>query len=765
MAMQSGFIKRIRDIMRMDAGINGDAQRIEQMVWMLFLKVYDAKEDDWELNEDNYESIIPEDLRWRNWAKADSNGHAMTGDKLLNFVNNTLFPVLKGNDVKEGDTIVYEGIKVAPDTPIKKAIVKSTFEDANNYMKDGVYLRQVIDVIDEIEFDDVKESHAFGFVYEEILRELQSAGSSGEFYTPRAVTEFMAQMIKPKLGEKMADFACGTGGFITSWLGQLSKQVTDTAAQKQLDDSIYGIEKKPFPYLLCVTNMLLHDIEVPNIYHMNSLKHNLLDYTDADKFDVILMNPPYGGHEDKSIQGFFPDDLASSETADLFMSVILYRLKKNGRAAVVVPDGFLFGLDNAKVNIKKKLIGEFNLHTVVRLPSSVFSPYTSITTNLLFFDNTKPTTETWFYRVDIPSDRKHFSKTKPMELKHFDDCIAWWNNREVIPDGEYFKAQKFTADYLLNEQGCNIDLCGYPHEEEEVLAPADLIQKYEEKRASLNAEIDRTILALSASLNGEPVNFDTQGTINACGKMDDLHKRFPEDMKKSVLQYAIQGKLVEQRPEEGTAEELYRQIQTEKKRLTKEGKIKKEKPLPEIAEDEIPFDIPESWKWVRLNDAVLSIADIDHKMPETVNENGYPYISPVNFTPTGIDYDNAKMVGKSDFERLSKKCKPEKGDIVFPRYGTIGVVRMVDTEREFLVSYSCCTVKNIANLMHPQYVFYVLQSVMIKQEINRYINKTTQPNVGLQSIKQFLFPLPPLAEQKRIVAKLEEILPLCERLK
>ena len=369
-------------------------------------------------------------------------------------------------------------------------------------MKDGVYLRQVIDVIDEIEFDDVKESHAFGFVYEEILRELQSAGSSGEFYTPRAVTEFMALMIKPKLGEKMADFACGTGGFITSWLGQLSKQVTDTSAQKQLDDSIYGIEKKPFPYLLCVTNMLLHDIEVPNIYHMNSLKHNLLDYTDADKFDVILMNPPYGGHEDKSIQGFFPDDLASSETADLFMSVILYRLKKNGRAAVVVPDGFLFGLDNAKVNIKKKLIGEFNLHTVVRLPSSVFSPYTSITTNLLFFDNTKPTTETWFYRVDIPSDRKHFSKTKPMELKHFDDCIAWWNNREVIPDGEYFKSQKFTADYLLNEQGCNIDLCGYPHEEEEVLDPLDTIREYQERRTALNAEIDKVLAELEALLPG-----------------------------------------------------------------------------------------------------------------------------------------------------------------------------------------------------------------------------------------------------------------------
>jgi len=408
---------------------------------------------------------------------------------ILNFVNNTLFPILKE-------------LPVTPDTPVKKAIVKSTFEDANNYMKDGVYLRQVIDIIDEIEFDDVKESHAFGFVYEEILRDLQAAGSSGEFYTPRAVTDFMALMIQPKLGEKMADFACGTGGFITSWLGQLQKQVKDTAAQKQFDDSIYGIEKKPFPYLLCVTNMLLHDIEVPNIYHMNSLKHNLLDYMDDDKFDVILMNPPYGGHEDKSIQGFFPNDLASSETADLFMSVIMYRLKKNGRAAVVVPDGFLFGLDNAKVAIKTKLLTEFNLHTVIRLPGSVFSPYTSISTNLLFFDNKAPSGDVWFYRVDMPSDRKHFSKTKPMELKHFDDAIAWWNNRKEIELEDGPKAKCYTKEFLLNEQSCNIDLCGYPHEEEEVLDPLDTIRNYQEKRATLNAEIDKVLEQLEALLPG-----------------------------------------------------------------------------------------------------------------------------------------------------------------------------------------------------------------------------------------------------------------------
>lgn len=502
MAMQSGFIKRVRDIMRMDAGINGDAQRIEQMVWMLFLKVYDAKEDDWELNDDNYESIIPEDLRWRNWAKQDENGQSLTGEPLLKFVNNVLFPVLKGNDVKdEFGNVKYKGIVVTKDTPTKKAIVKSTFEDANNYMKDGVYLRQVVDVIDEIEFDDVKESHAFGFVYEEILRELQSDGSSGEFYTPRALTDFMAQTIKPKLGEKMADFACGTGGFITSWLSQLSKQVTDVADQNKVDDSIYGIEKKPFPYLLCVTNMLLHDIETPNIYHDNSLRYNVLDYSDDDRFDVILMNPPYGGHEDKSIQGFFPDDLASSETADLFMSVIMYRLKRNGRAAVVFPDGFLFGTDNAKTAIKKKLFSGFNVHTIIRLPHSVFAPYTGITTNVLFFDNTEPTSDTWFYRLDMPDGYKNFSKTKPMKLEHFQPVIDWWDNREEIEVDGFPKAKKYTVDEIV-ANGYNIDLCGFPHEEEEILDPMDLINQYQEKRASLNAEIDHVLEKITSMLGG-----------------------------------------------------------------------------------------------------------------------------------------------------------------------------------------------------------------------------------------------------------------------
>ena len=489
MSNLTGFVKRLRDIMRNDAGINGDAQRIEQIAWMLFLKVYDAKEQDWEFEDETYQSAIPEECRWRNWAYDDKSGTALTGEKLLDFVNNILFPTLKK-------------LPVDASTPIKKAIVQTTFADANNYMKDGVLMRQVVNVIDELDFSDYEQSHAFGEIYETILKELQSAGSAGEFYTPRAVTDFMAQVIKPQIGETMADFACGTGGFLVSWLNQLQKQIKSTADADKYSNSVYGIEKKQFHYMLCITNLLLHGLDVPRVYHDNALTKDVLDYTEADRFNVIMMNPPYGGSEKAEVKNHFPDDLASSETADLFMSVIMYRLKKDGRAAVILPDGFLFGTDNAKVNIKKKLLREFDLHTIIRLPGSVFSPYTSITTNILFFDNTHPTVETWFYRLDMPEGYKHFSKTKPMKLEHFQPVLDWWGDRKELEQDGFPKAKKFTVQQLTGELGYNLDQCGYPHEEEEILAPLDLIRRYEEQRASLNAEIDRVLAEITAILEG-----------------------------------------------------------------------------------------------------------------------------------------------------------------------------------------------------------------------------------------------------------------------
>lgn len=496
----TNLVKRIQDIMRNDAGVDGDAQRISQMTWMFFLKVYDAKEEEWEFYDYKYISLIPEQLKWRNWAIDDKSNNVMTGEKLLLFVNNLLFPYLKGNEIElDGKKIRFE---ITQDTPLKQRIAKYVFEDAQNYMKDGVLLRQVINVINEVDFSEYKERHEFGTIYETILKSLQSAGNAGEFYTPRAVTDFMVQAIAPKLGESVADFACGTGGFLTSALKYLEPQKVSPEDVDKYNNTIYGIEKKPMPYLLCITNMLLHDVDEPKVYHMNSLEKNVRDYREEDKFDIILMNPPYGGSEKDAVKNNFPADLRSSETADLFMDVIMYRLKKNGRCAVIIPDGFLFGTDNAKVAIKTKLFNEFNLHTIVRMPHSVFAPYTSITTNILFFDNTHPTEETWIYRMDMPEGYKNFSKTKPIELKHFDRVVAWWNKREEIVVDGFPKAKKYTVEEF-SELNYNIDLCGYPHQEEEILAPQDLIKNYRERRASLDADIDRVLGEIMALLGNE----------------------------------------------------------------------------------------------------------------------------------------------------------------------------------------------------------------------------------------------------------------------
>ncbi len=485
----SNFVKRIQGVMRNDSGVNGDAQRIEQIVWILFLKIYDAKEETWELLNDNYTSIIPEGLKWRDWAVDRKDGEALTGDALLGFVNNTLFPTLKNLEIDEN-------------TPMSQVIVRYAFEDANNYQKDGVLLRQVVNIIDEIDFTEYKERHEFGAIYESFLKDLQSAGNAGEFYTPRAVTDFMVKVVKPVLGDKIGDFACGTGGFLTSALNELNKQVGNSLKNREIyNKSVYGIEKKALPHMLCVTNMLIHDIDDPNILHGNALEMDYKDMRKMEPFNVILMNPPYGGSEKDSVKSNFPTELRSSETADLFMNVIMYRLRKNGRAAVILPDGFLFGTDNAKYNIKKKLFSEFNVHTVVRMPHSVFAPYTSIRTNILFFDNIEPTKETWFYRVDMPEGYKNFSKTRPMKLEHFNGALNWWENREEIEVDGFPKAKRYTIDEIV-ERSYNIDLCGFPHEEEVILEPMDLIQEYQEKRASLNAEIDHVLEQITSMLGG-----------------------------------------------------------------------------------------------------------------------------------------------------------------------------------------------------------------------------------------------------------------------
>lgn len=743
MANVSTFVKRFRNIMRKDAGINGDAQRIEQIAWMLFLKVYDTKEQDWELEDANYTSIIPEPCRWQNWAHDDGSGHALTGPALLKFVDETLFPALKQ-------------LPVTAETPIKKAIVQATFEDTHNYMKDGVLLRQVLNIIDELDLSDYQESHAFGEVYESILKGLQSAGSSGEFYTPRAVTDFIAQMIQPALGERMADFACGTGGFITSWLKELKKKVRTIEDEKKFAHSLYGIEKKPFPYMLCITNLLLHDVDVPQVFHANSLTHDLLDYTEKDKFDVILMNPPYGGAEDESILQHFPDDLANSETADLFMGVIMYRLRKNGRAAVVLPDNFLYGADGAKVALKQKLLSEFNLHTIVRLPDSVFAPYTPITTNILFFDATVPTEKTWFYRLDMPSDRKHFSKTKPMELTHFAPVMEWWNKREEIEDNGFPKAKAYTAAELA-ANGYDLDLCGFPNEVEEVLPLADLLNQYEQKRKDFNQQLKSTIGNIVATVqHANPAKSETKK--NNINKLLQSFITFPSRLEKSILKEAFQGKLVPQLPEEGTAEELYQQIQAEKQRLIAAGTIKKEKPLPPHRGKDLPFDIPETWKWVYLGEIFAhNTGKAQNASAETKNGVLRKFITTSNLYWDSFDFTTVKEMLFSESEL--DKCSVQKGDLLVCEGGDVGRSAIWPYEESMCIQNHIHKLRAYVDIA-PRFFYYFLY-------LRKHTGNLTGRGVGIKGLSSgalhtILCPLPPLAEQKRIVAKIEELLTLCK---
>lgn len=498
----NNIVKRIQNIMRQDAGVNGDAQRIEQMTWMFFLKVYDTQEETWEYKAyregKTYVSIIPEELRWRNWAVDEKDGKALTGDALLALVNDRLFPTLKN-------------IEVTRETPRSKAIVKDVFEDINQYMKNGTLLRQVINVINEIEFDDAQDRHLFGDIYEGILKDLQSAGNAGEFYTPRALTDFIVEMLHPRLGETFGDFTSGTGGFLTSALKYLEPQIKTAEDGKLYQNAVIGQEWKPLPYLLSITNLLLHDVEAPNIRHCDSLATKVTDFTGKDKVDVIGMNPPYGGSTEASVKSNFPMEMRSSETADLFMVLIMYRLKAGGRAGVIVPDGFLFGTDGAKLAIKTKMLKDFNLHTVIRLPGSIFSPYTSIATNILFFDNEKAedapegysTKGTWFYRLDMPEGYKHFSKTKSMKLEHCNPIKEWWNDRkEIIVDDGNEKSRYFSVEELIAND-CNFDLCKFPKDEEEILPPAELLADYYKKRKALDHEIDKTLAEIQRILGIE----------------------------------------------------------------------------------------------------------------------------------------------------------------------------------------------------------------------------------------------------------------------
>ncbi len=471
----SGVIKSVQDIMRKDAGVDGDAQRIGQLVWMFFLKIFDDQEQEIEVLQGDYRSPVPERLRWRNWA---SDPEGMTGDELLDFINNDLFRNLKEIEVESG-------------TNGRGIVVRSVFEDAYNYMKNGTLIRQVANKINEVDFNRSRDRHLFGDIYEQILKDLQSAGNAGEFYTPRAVTRFMVDMVDPKLGEKVLDPACGTGGFLTCTIEHIKSKYVKTPEDEQtLQNQLHGVEKKSLPHLLCTTNMLLHGIEVPvNIRHDNTLSRPLRDYSPRDRVDVVVTNPPFGGMEEDGIESNFPASYRTRETADLFLVLIMHLLKDGGRAAIVLPDGTLFG-EGVKTRIKEKLLTECNLHTIVRLPNGVFNPYTGIKTNLLFFTKGSPTKETWYYEHPYPEGYKSYSKTKPMRIEEFEPEKAWWAKRE---ESEF--AWKVTIDQL-KDSNFNLDIKNPNKAEEDNGDPGELLAAYKE----LLIKVEQTREALKKEL-------------------------------------------------------------------------------------------------------------------------------------------------------------------------------------------------------------------------------------------------------------------------
>jgi len=483
----SNIVKSIQDIMRKDAGTYGDAQRLEQLGWMFFLKIFDDREKELDLLRDNYQSPLPKELRWSTWA-ADEEG--ITGEALLQFVNNTLLPKLQA--------LTAGGDKIS-------ALIRTAFEDANNYMKNGTLMRQVINKINGIDFNATDDRHMFGDIYEKMLKDLQSAGNAGEFYTPRAVTEFIIDRLDPRLGESFLDPATGTGGFITCLIRYLRKQAKSEADERAIQECFSGIEKKHLPHILCITNLLLHGIDVPsNVRHGNTLARPLRDWGPKERVDIIATNPPFGGMEEDGIEANYPAEFRTRETADLFLVLLMKLLKPGGRAGLVLPDGTLFG-EGVKTRIKEALLTECNLHTIVRLPNGVFNPYTSIRTNLLFFTKGTPTTHVWYYEHPYPPGAKSYNKGKPIRIEEFEAEKAWWGEEK---DGFQSRAENEQAWRVcidtIKAGNFNLDLKN-PHNSDTGPGDVDhLLPEYEkllaqiaETRAKLKQELHQALCRTS----------------------------------------------------------------------------------------------------------------------------------------------------------------------------------------------------------------------------------------------------------------------------
>lgn len=722
----SGFIKSIQDIMRKDRGIGtGDVVRqLDQLIWMIFLKAFDDIEKQKKFIDSSYSQVVPETYRWSTWASAEE---GITGDKLLDFINNDLMPSLRDLPVKD-----------------ENAIIRIAFEESHNYMKDGTLLRQVINKINSINFNSSDDRHTFNDLYETLLSSLQSAGDAGEYYTPRAVTRFVTEMVAPKLGESVLDPACGTGGFLSSAIDILHEQAKTPEDMELVERSIHGVEKMQLPYSLCVVNMMLHGIENPvNVRYDNTLSKPLISYGPKDYVDTIVANPPFGGQEVDGIEKNFPSNFRTRETADLFLVLMIRLLKDGGRAGIVLPDGTLFG-ESVKTRIKQHLLEECNLHTIVRLPKSVFAPYTSIATNLLFFTKGTPTKEVWYYEHKLPEGVKAYNKTKPISSKEFEPLKEWWQDRK-----ETDQAWKVSIEDI-EKRGYNLDIKNPNIVEVDELNPEEVLENYRKQWRDIDKIADELQCALQETLQHH-------NNAQASYLTKNLHEylRVPHAaplLRNTILRLAVSGQLVSQDPAEGTGQELYDQIRAVKTKLIVEGKLKMQKPLTEIAADDIPFEIPDSWKWVRLGDVTNMVMG---QSPDGRD---------VHDIPQGIPFYQGKTEFGRDNPTPRKWCEhpkkyAEQGSVLISVRAPVGGTNYAN---------ELCGIGRGLAAVHPLNKMPKELLRMVLDTNKNYLQSlstgTTFAAISAGDLLGVPFALPPLAEQTRIVQKTTQLLNLVTKL-
>lgn len=716
--------------MRRDVGVDGDAQRLGQLVWMAFLKVLDDKEAEWELLRDTYVSPLPQDLRWRSWA---ANDEGLTGDELLAFVNDKLFPGLK-----ELEAVRHSDQQLA-------SVVRGVFGDAYNYMKSGTLLRQVANILSrDLNYNDSTDRHEFGDAYEHLLRGLQSAGDAGEFYTPRPATQFMVDMISPRLNETVLDPACGTGGFLVCALDFLRENhVSSVEDDKAAQSAIRGIEKKPLPHLLCVTNLLLHGIEVPTgIQRANTLARPLNDYGASDRVDVVVTNPPFMGMEEEGIEHNFPSSIRTRETADLFLALTLHVLKANGRAAIVLPDSSLFGEDVKQV-LRQKLLTEANLHTIVRLPHGVFSPYTDIRTNILFFEKGKPTKEVWFYEVQPPSGEK-FTKTKPITHADLAPVRNWWNARTQSDRAWCVPVHEITAPLF----DLNVENPHRPDLAAALTATRSQRMEAEEDLGRFRDELDRSLKALPGTVSSQVENL--MSDLTSLGAQVALSTGVVEELRTKFTTLALQGAMSEPL----TADE---DIATTLARVSPSTRKRHPNRLSP------PFAVPEHWKWVELAD--LAEFEIG-RTPSTQDPRywcppdlpGIPFISISDMPRRGLVDATGRHVTPAALEESFGGKTVPAGTLLMAFKLSVGKTSIAGLEG---VHNEAIASLKVNDPVIKSFLLWALPALAQHAAKNPAVRGST---LNAKSIAGLWVPVPPIQEQERIITNLRAVVELVEEL-